>query len=221
MKKILPSLIIALLFINSNLQSQTHQDSCSNLVIENALYLKEDLTKFLQKSIKYPRQAFLNNIQDDVIFSINIDKNGDMNNFKVINSPSKILYSCSMEAFDQIDNKWSPCKINGVPISKNYTIVFRYRVYRNSQPPKYKKWAERLIEKQKYTKALKIYNKAIKDNEFDYELLALRSKLNELLGDSKAAQNDSQQSNKLKNSILSVVNTTMTSEIIVKRVQVD
>ncbi len=205
MKKTLIFFFTTLLCFNVILKSQTLQDSSANSNVENAQYLKEDLTKLLQKNIKYPIEALKNKIQGDVILSINIDKNGNMNSLNIISSPSEILSSSSLASFNHVENEWSPCKVNGNPVSKNYLIVFRYKFYLNTQPPEYKKRAEKFVKKQKYEKALKYYNNAITENQFNYELFESRSKLNKILGDTEGAKNDSQQSDRLKNKIISLV----------------
>jgi len=205
MKKTLIFFFTTLLCFNVILKSQTLQYSSANSNVENAQYLKEDLTKLLQKNIKYPIEALKNKIQGDVILSINIDKNGNMNSLNIISSPSEILSSSSLASFNHVENEWSPCKVNGNPVSKNYLIVFRYKFYLNTQPPEYKKRAEKFVKKQKYEKALKYYNNAITENQFNYELFESRSKLNKILGDTEGAKNDSQQSDRLKNKIISLV----------------
>ncbi|WP_321308482.1 energy transducer TonB [Marinifilum fragile] len=218
MKKSFILLLLLVTSINYGLMSQTFQDSCADSNVENAHYLNGDVTYILEKNVKYPKEAFLNDIYGDVILSITIDKNGDMNNLKVVNSPSKILSTSSLKAVNCIKNKWSACEINGTPVDKDYLVIFRYRIYSNSQPPTYKKRAAKLIQKQKYLKALKLYNKAIEDNKYDHELFALRSNLNKIMNDNKAAESDLQQSNKLKSTIVAVVNSTMTSKIVTKQI---
>src|SRR5690606_38980704 len=91
------------------------------------------------------------------------------------------------------------------PVNKDHIIVFRYRFYLNTQPIDYKEKAKKYMEKQKYDKALKTYNTAISENRFDYELYELRSKLNEIFGDTENAKIDSQQSDRIKNEITAVV----------------
>jgi TonB family protein len=185
MKKTLILFVTTLLYFNVIVKSQTPQDSSEHLSLENTQNSKADLAKILQENTKYPIEALKNKIQGDVILSFNIDKNGNMNNLKIISSPSEFLTTSSLISFDQAVNKWSPSEINGTPVNKVHIIVFRYRFYLNTQPIDYKEKTKKYVEKQKYDKALKTYNTAITENRFDYELYELRSKLNDILGDAE------------------------------------
>lgn len=193
------------LFFNFNLKSQTITEPMSNLNIVNSQYVKDDLTKFLQKNTEYPLEALKKKIQGDVIFLINIDKNGKIDNVNIVSSSFDILTSNSLASINKLKNEWSPYKEIGMPVSKSPLIVFRYRYYINTQPPEYRKRAEKYVKKQKYEKALKYCNLAIKENQFDSELFELRSKIKRMLGDSDGANLDSEQSDRLENEIISVV----------------
>ena len=198
-------IIIALLFgLNYITKSQANNTE-SNPNIENARYLEEDLTKLLQKKITYPLQALRNGIQGDVIVSFIVDKFGNLDSLNVAFSPDIILSTSSVVAIDQLENNWNPCKINGQPVDKKYNIAFRYRMYLDTQPPNYKKSAEKFVEKQKYEKALRFYNKALKYNKFDYRLFESRSKIKVILNDVEGSKIDFQESIRLQNEIISVV----------------
>jgi tetratricopeptide (TPR) repeat protein len=205
MKKIAILFISTFLLLSFLVKSQTLQKSDPISKIENAKYLKGDLTKELKSNIKYPRKGLVNNIQGDVILSFIIDRNGKLDSLAILNSPDVLLSTTSIVAFSEIDNEWSPCKINEQPIGQSYLIIFRYRRYLNEVPPEYKNKAEKFFKKQKYEKALKYYDKAIKDNQYDSELFESRSKIKEVLGDIEGAKLDKLISANLKNKIISIV----------------
>lgn len=206
MKKITLLFVITFLTFNLFVSSQTIQKADSISSVEKAKYLKEDLAKLLSKNINYPLDALKNNIDGDVVFSFIINKNGEVDSLTMRSSPDVILSSSALVALNLLDKKWSPAKINYVPIDKKYLIVFRYRMYLNTQPSDYKHDALGYLNKQKYDKALKIYNKAIKDNQYDFELLELRSQIKGLLGDVEGSKQDLQTSTRLHNDIMSVIN---------------
>ena len=116
---------------------------------------------------------------------------------------------------DKYFSKWEKIIMTLLPIYnahlknifklKKYFVAFRFRLYKNSLPPDYSKKAEKFIEKQKYDKALKIFNKAIKENQFDYNLFEKRSKINGLLGNNEGEMDDLQESKRLQNEVLSIV----------------
>ena len=66
--------------------------------------------------------------------------------------------------------------------------------------------AEKYFDKQKFNRALKGFNRAIKDNKYDFELFELRSKTKEKLGDIHGARIDNLNSIILKGKIISIVN---------------
>jgi tetratricopeptide (TPR) repeat protein len=208
MKETTILLFTILLCFNIILKSQTLQDPGTNINIENAQYLKEDLTKLLQSNVKYEMEALKSGIEGDVVLSFIIDKNGKLDSLNIISSPHKILSASSITSFNHVQNEWSPCKINGKPIDKRYLSVFRYRLYLNTQPPNYKEKAEKLVEKQKYENALKYFDKAIKENQLDYKLFDSRSKIKEILNDDEGAKKDSEKSKILQNEIISIVDIT-------------
>ena len=205
MKKL--SVLFTILFLFTIiLKAQTSKDSETNAEIVQAKYLKEDLDKLLAKNTIFPIEAFKNKIQGDVIVSITIDKNGNLDNLDLVSSANKIFSSSAIVAFDNVENEWSSCQVDGVSVSKTYLIVFRYRLYENALPPSDKKIAEKLVKKEKYKKALKYYNRLISDNQYDYEFFEMRSKVKEKLGDSDGALMDTEQASRLKNEIISLVN---------------
>jgi tetratricopeptide (TPR) repeat protein len=167
--------------------------------------LKEDLTTFLQKNTKYPVSALQNNIEGDVILSFVIRKTGTLDSLLVISSPDMVLSQSAFESFNRIDNKWSPTVDNNVPIDKKYLIVFRYRMSMNFKPVDYKRDADDYFKKQKFEKALKNYNKAIEDNQYDYESFESRAKVKEKLGELEESKQDYKTSKLLKNEIMTFV----------------
>jgi hypothetical protein len=203
MKKTTILLFAVLLCSSVILKSQTLKDSDS--IIENATYPKEDLTNLLRSNIRYPLEALKNNLQGDVILSFRIDKNGKLDSLKMKSSPDITLSTSSIVSLNHVEDEWSPCKVNGKPIDKEYLMVFRYRLYKDTQPPVYKKKAAKLIEKQKHEKALQCLNEAISENRFDYELFETRSKVKNALGDKIGATEDLAQSGRLKNTIISLI----------------
>lgn len=171
-----------------------------------AKYLKEDLTGFLLKNTRYPRGSMGENSQGDVIYSFVINKDGQLENLLLESSPDNILSVSTYEVLQKMENKWSPTKLNNVAIDRKYTVVFRYRSYLNSKPTEYKSGIASFVKKQKYDKAIKLYDEQISENQYDCELFAERAKLKELIGDKAGAIQDNKIADKLNVEIMSVVN---------------
>lgn len=95
----------------------------------------------------------------------------------MIKSVNSVLTLPAYSALSQLDKNWTPAKENGKPIEKKYTIVFRYRMYVNNKPADPKIEASRYVKRQKYDKALKVYNEAIDNSQYDYQLFESHSQV--------------------------------------------
>jgi len=202
-------LTIIFLLFSLAVKGQSSNDSTAISNIENASYLNGDLTKILKKLTRYPVEEASKGVKGDVVISFNIMADGKIDSLIIESSPSKRLSANSLVSFDQLKGKWNPYKVNGTPINKKYLLVFRYRYYLDTSPPEYKKKAAQFISKEKYDKALKVLNKAIKDNKYDYTLFELRSKVKEKLGDIKGSKTDFEKALHLKSEIISLVKVDM------------
>jgi len=205
MKTLTILLTIPLLFFNSLVSCQNSTEVDTLQINENAKYMNGDLNTILNSNIKYPTDGLKNNVQGDVVLSFLITKNGKLDSLVILSSPSMALSTSSIVTFNSLENEWIPCKINNDYVDKKYLIVFRYRMYLNTTPPTYKKDADKLFKKQKFDKALKLYNKAIKENQYDYELFEARAVTKENLGDTEGAKEDRATSILIKNEILTFV----------------
>jgi len=206
-RSILILAFIAAIFLifNMSVNCQTVKQIDSISIFEKARYPKEDLTKFLIKQTVYPKEAIINDIQGDVVLSFIVKKNGKLDSLSVMSSSNSSLSAWSLVAFTSIEGNWIPCKINNTPIDKKYIVVFRFRRYLNIQPPAYESNAEKYFKDKKYEKALKLYDKAIKDNEYASQLFKARSVVKKILGDEAGSQQDHIRSINLQQEIMSVV----------------
>jgi tetratricopeptide (TPR) repeat protein len=205
-KAILIVMILLTIFMNS--RSQTIQKSDSIIRYEKAMYLKEDLTKFLSINTKYPKEEMMDRIMGDVVFSFIINKSGKLVSLALESLPNISFLNSAKTAINSLDGEWRPTMINNAPEDRKYLIVFRFRTYLDYRPDDYKSQARRLFEKQKYERALKLYNKGVKDNRYDFELFEFRSKVKEMLGDIEGAKTDQSISLKLKDEIMSIIDVT-------------
>jgi hypothetical protein len=205
-KAILTLMSLLLIFMNS--RSQTIQKDDSINTYEKAMYLKEDLTKFLSKNTKYPKEEMMNQIKGDVVFSFIISKNGKMGSLALESLPNISLINSAKDAINSLDGEWKPAMINNAPADKRYLIVFRFRTYLGYKPGDHRSQAGKLFEKQKYERALKLYDEEIDDNKYDFELYESRSKVKEKLGDVEGAKTDQSISHDLKDKIMSIIDIT-------------
>lgn len=178
-------------------------DTTSN---KKAKYLKEDLTKFLIKNTRYPKDKTGNFSEGDVVYSFIVNKNGQLENLQLEDSPDNLFSESTHEALIKLDQSWSPAKINHVLTDKSYTIVFRYRVYSNDKNAEYKSQIAGFVKRQKFDQAIKLLDIQISENPYDFKLLRERAKLKDLVGDKEGAIEDYNLYDKLNADIMLVVN---------------
>lgn len=202
MEKIIILLGVVFLTCGTVANGQTSQGADSAFV--KASYLKGHISNVMRHNSKYPIEAAMNKVQGDVIASFVIDAEGKLDDIAIVSSPGKSLSKSVITALNKIKEEWRPSE-NEKPIAKQYLIVFMFRTYEESIPPTYKSKAEKYLQKEKYEKALKYFDKAIIDNQYDYFLFESRSELKEILGDQEGAKQDDSTSMTLKNEIISVI----------------
>jgi hypothetical protein len=201
-------IVLSFLAIFMNSRSQPIQKPDSIITYIKARYVKGNLSESLAINTRYPKEEMMNRIQGDVVLSFIINKNGKMGSLALESLPDISLLNSAKTAINSLDEEWEPTLINNAPVDKKYSIVFRFRTYVDSRPYDYKGQAKKLFEKQKYERALKLYNEGINDNKYDFELFEIRSKVKELLGDVEGARTDQSVSLKLKEEIMSIIDIT-------------
>lgn len=205
MGKIIILFGVVFLTCNTYVNCQTTQNSDSVSSFVKATYLEDDITKLLAQKTKYPIEALKNKIQGDVIVSFVVNKNGKLDKLAIVSSPDLSISTSSIIVLNTLEKEWSPTVINKTPIDKNYLIIFRYRMYMEFKPSSLKSKAEKYYKKEKYEKALTFYNKAIKDNQYDFQLFESRSRIRKMIGDIEGSKQDYSTSTTLKNEIMAVI----------------
>jgi hypothetical protein len=201
--------VLALFTIFTYSNSQIVQKPDSIIRYEKAKYLKQDLNKFLTAQTEYPYTEMTSMINGDVVFSFNITRNGILEGLALNDYPNASFLNSAKNAINSLDGEWSPAKLNDAPVDMKYLIVFRFRTYIDRKPYDSKAQGRKLIEKQKYERALKTFNSGIEDNKYDYELYELRSKVKEILGDPEGAKDDQLNSLRLKYEVFSIIDVTV------------
>ena len=69
----------------------------------------------MQSQLQYPAEAKEKGIKGRVIFSFVVEKDGSVSEFKVLNTPDKLL-SAEVERVFKLTPKWEPGKQNGKDI---------------------------------------------------------------------------------------------------------
>ena len=76
---------------------------------------------WMQSQLQYPKEAKDKGIKGRVIFSFVVEKDGSVSEFKVLNTPDKLL-SAEVERVFKLTPKWEPGKQNGKAVRVKFTV---------------------------------------------------------------------------------------------------
>ena len=80
---------------------------------------------WFQSQLQYPAEAKEKGIKGRVIFSFVVEKDGSVSEFKVLNTPDKLL-SAEVERVFKLTPKWEPGKQNGKAVRVKYTVPITF-----------------------------------------------------------------------------------------------
>ena len=82
---------------------------------------------WFQSQLQYPQEAKEKGIMGRVIFSFVVEKDGSVSEFKVLNTPDKLL-SAEVERVFKLTPKWEPGKQNGKEVRVKYTVPIYFAI---------------------------------------------------------------------------------------------
>lgn len=210
----LKSVFFSILFFSAGFclaQTPFNPETESDFV--KATYAKGNLPTQLSQHLTYPEQAAINGTQGDVIFILKIDKSGKLVSVESKERVSDNLTNPAEEAIAKLTNSWTPSKIHGEPVDREYLLVFSYRILYNSLPLDYHAMAKKFEEKDKLDKAVRTYNQAIEENPYEPNYYTFRAKYKKELGDEEGAKEDLLMAEKINMEVLAVVEIGRTQSI--------
>jgi TonB family protein len=198
-------ILAAIIMISVHVYSQSGPEDISPDQFEKATYLKGDLETLLVETTEYPEGALKARVDGDVILRARINKLGKLDSITVISTPDASLSKSAYEALQALSNPWRPTFVNKRAIDKEYLVGFRFRIYPDGNPPKYKSHIDRFVKKNKFSKVLKFCNDAILDNPYDFDTYKTRALSKEKLGDIAGSAEDTRTYRKLYQEVLSTI----------------
>jgi TonB family protein len=87
----------------------------------------EALMKYLQESVKYPKEAFEKGIQGRVVVQFVIEKDGSISEVEVIKKVNEHLDAEAVRVVNAMP-KWKPGKQNGETVRVKYTLPISFRL---------------------------------------------------------------------------------------------
>jgi hypothetical protein len=201
------SILLIVLFSFASLigLGQNDQNSDSRVFNEKAMYVNGNLQKFLSTHVSYPKDAVNNNVEGDVVISFIVNQAGKTEGLTLVSSSDLSLSTNSMVAFNSIGKEWVPAKVNQLPVSKKYLLIFRYNLNPMPESNECTEKVKAELENKKYDKALKICNKAIEADQYNFQMIRMRSSVKELAGDPEGAKKDQLDADQLEDKLMAVV----------------
>jgi protein TonB len=87
----------------------------------------EELMKFLQKNIRYPKEAMEQNKQGRVIVQFVVNKDGSISEATVVRSVDTYLDAEALRVVNAMPN-WTPGKQKGEPVRVRFTLPLMFRL---------------------------------------------------------------------------------------------
>jgi len=178
-----------------------------------ATYAGGDLTTILGKDLIYPVTSSANGTVGNVLFILTIDENGNLVSVETKERISDELVSQSQEAINRLIGKWTPTKINGKTVSREYLLVFSYKIFYNSIPMDYFATATKYEEKGKLKKAIGTYDDAIEDNPYEPTYYKMRASLKKANHQEEGGIKDDFWAEKMRMEVVALIQIAQTQPI--------
>ncbi len=110
-------------------EAKPDDDGCFRIVEQMPEFPggQDALFEFLSKKIAYPKQAIVENIQGTVYVSYIVEKDGQLNNFKLERSAHPLLDEEALRVVKLMPN-WKPGKQRGKAVRVAYTIPVKFKL---------------------------------------------------------------------------------------------
>lgn len=91
-------------------------------------YNNGSITEYLGKEVKYPEEALKKNIEGRVILQMIIMEDGSVEGVKVLKSVDPQLDAESIRVIKKTSNRWTPGKINNIPVRVAFNVPISFRL---------------------------------------------------------------------------------------------
>ncbi len=166
--------------------------------------LPQKFDVMLSQTLKYPREAREQKIEEIVYVSLDIDEVGKMRSFEILQSPNPILYKEVVRSFDLIQKTWKKQLLEEKKFNQKYLVVLEFNLARDySLVHNLFKQANDAMSVKNQELALSLLDQCISLNPYNEIYFSTRSNLFREMGNLEASQQDFLRARKLKNELLS------------------
>lgn len=92
---------------------------------------REAMMAFIQKNLHYPEDALDNDMEGTVKIKFTVNKDGMLSGITIVDAPCISLGEEAIRVIQLMDGNWSPEYIDGVPVSVNMMVPFRFKLTGN------------------------------------------------------------------------------------------
>ena len=91
-------------------------------------YAAGSLAQYIGQEIKYPEEALKRHIEGRVVLQLIIMEDGSVDGVEVLKSVNPLLDAEAIRVVKQTSKKWTPGKINDIPVRVAYNIPISFRL---------------------------------------------------------------------------------------------
>ena len=151
------------------------------------------IKEFIEENLLTPLNAENWGIEGTVVIRFNVLPTRDLSEFQIIHSVSSSLDKAVIDVLKATNGLWKPGTIYGHPVTmeKEVTVLYKIEgsdIYRAAQMNKSK--ADKLLKEGKYSKAIKLYSRAIESFPIYDFTIYRRGLARYYAGDLEGALND-------------------------------
>ena len=82
----------------------------------------------LIKNTKYPEEAVKAKIEGAVVVRFQVNPNGTMSNYEIVNSANPLLDNAALAAVKNLPGKWKPVEVDGKPVASLFTLPVNFKL---------------------------------------------------------------------------------------------
>lgn len=86
------------------------------------------LMKFISSNIRYPKRAREMGFEGKVMIQFILDKNGIVNNERIISNTEWLLNEETLRVFRLVPSKWKPAMLDGEPVKSRFVLPIAFRL---------------------------------------------------------------------------------------------
>ncbi len=157
----------------------------------------------LSQTLKYPLKARENKVEEVIYVHLDIDQEGEMKSFEILQSPNAILFKEVARSFGLIQKSWKKEFLEDRKLGQKYLVILEFSLGgHHSQASSLFEKAKEAIALGKKEEGLSLLDQCVELNPYNERYLSTRSNLNREMGKIEASQLDFMRAKKLKNELL-------------------